>query len=72
VPRGAFRPRTLCFLGLKAPNRCLPERFLQIDKLLPLNGQVKLMQRLYLEKRINREDLAQVMEEVKMRRLFAS
>ena len=48
----------------------LRERFLKIDDLLPLDDQVKLIQNLYLAKRISREDLAQVMEEVKMRRLF--
>ena len=48
----------------------LRERFLKIDELLPLDDQVKLIQGLYLAKRISREDLAQVMEEVKMRRLF--
>lgn len=53
-----------------ARDRYLRDRFLQIDELLPLDDQVKLVQGLYLEKRISREDLAQVMEEVKMRRLF--
>lgn len=55
-----------------ARDNYLRERFLQIDELLPLDDQVKLVQGLYLEKRISREDLAQVMEEVKMRRLFES
>jgi|GEM_PF-2368077 len=53
-----------------ARDRYLRDRFLKIDELLPLDDQVKLVQALYLEKRISREDLAEVMEEVRMRRLF--
>ena len=53
-----------------ARDEYLRERFLKIDELLPLDDQVKMIQGLYLAKRISREDLAEVMEEVKMRRLF--
>ncbi len=53
-----------------ARNKYLRERFLQLDELLPLDDQVKMVQQLYLNKMISREDLASVMEEVKMRRLF--
>lgn len=48
----------------------LRERFLQLDDLLPLDDQVKLVQQLYLDKLISRNDLVEVMAEVKMRRLL--
>jgi hypothetical protein len=53
-----------------ARNKYLRERFLKLDELLPLEDQVKMVQQLYVNKMISREDLASVMEEVKMRRLF--
>jgi|AntRauTorckE5430_2_1112549.scaffolds.fasta_scaffold00212_6 hypothetical protein len=53
-----------------ARNRYLRDRFLQIDDLLPLDDQIRMVQGLYINKMISREDLAQVMEEVKTRRLF--
>jgi len=48
----------------------LRERFLEIDDLLPVDDQVKMVQGLYLNKMISREDLADVMEQVKIKRLF--
>ena len=53
-----------------AHRRYLQRRFLQLDDLLPLDDQVKMVQSLYLSKLISREDLADVMAEVKTRRLF--
>lgn len=53
-----------------ARDNYLRERFLRIDDLLPLDDQVKVVQTLYLNKMISREDLAEVMDEVKTRRLF--
>jgi len=54
----------------KAKGRYLRERFLKLDELLPLDEQVAMVQQLYLKKMISRDDLAGVMEEVRMRRLF--
>ncbi|MEL7160756.1 MAG: hypothetical protein AAFN92_08360 [Bacteroidota bacterium] len=54
----------------RAKGRYLRERFLELDELLPLDEQVAVVQDLYLKKMISREDLAGVMEQVRMRRLF--